>query len=124
MKLDEESTLTIDLPWPPSVNHYWSMRSAGTRIIKFVGKKGKLFREDVIERTKDLLPHCDKYFNSKAHRLAVTVDIYPPDRRRRDIDNLSKALLDALEHASVYEDDTQIDYLVLKRCTKVEEGAV
>ena len=33
----------------------------------------------------------------------------PPDRRRRDLDNLYKCLFDALGHAGVYEDDSQID---------------
>jgi crossover junction endodeoxyribonuclease RusA len=37
------------------------------------------------------------------------------DRRRRDLDNVQKALLDALEHGGVYRDDAQIDLLVVER---------
>lgn len=48
-------------------------------------------------------------------RLAVTVNIHAPDRRRRDIDNVAKALLDALTHAGLWEDDSQLDDLRLIR---------
>ncbi|TWU43995.1 Crossover junction endodeoxyribonuclease RusA [Novipirellula aureliae] len=49
--------------------------------------------------------------------LSVDVLIHPPDRRRRDIDNVLKALLDALQHGGAYEDDNQIvDLSIHKRC--------
>lgn len=44
--------------------------------------------------------------------LSVTIDFYLPDRRRRDLDNLSKAVLDAC-NGIVWEDDQQITRLVL-----------
>lgn len=40
--------------------------------------------------------------------VRVSVEFYPPDRRRRDCVNLLKALHDALELAEVVEDDAQI----------------
>jgi crossover junction endodeoxyribonuclease RusA len=46
----------------------------------------------------------------------------PPDRRRRDIDNTAKAILDALAGAGVYDDDCQIDRLVIERDRITEEG--
>lgn len=48
-------------------------------------------------------------------RLAMTIHLTPPDKRRRDIDNSAKAVLDALMHAGVYRDDSQIDDLHLIR---------
>jgi crossover junction endodeoxyribonuclease RusA len=47
--------------------------------------------------------------------LNVQIQIYPPDKRRRDIDNCAKAILDALGSSGLYEDDSQIDYLALER---------
>jgi crossover junction endodeoxyribonuclease RusA len=38
---------------------------------------------------------------------------YPPDHRRRDLDNLAKAILDALQHAGVYGNDCQVKLLTL-----------
>lgn len=57
-------------------------------------------------------------------RLAVVVDLYPPDKRRRDVDNICKALLDAMQHAGVYEDDSQIDDLHIRRRDVVPPGRV
>ena len=41
--------------------------------------------------------------------------VFPPDRRRRDIDNLPKAVLDSLEFAGVFENDSQVDRLLVLR---------
>jgi crossover junction endodeoxyribonuclease RusA len=48
-------------------------------------------------------------------RLQMQVTIYPRDRRKQDIDNRIKALWDALADAGVYEDDSQIDVLIVQR---------
>jgi crossover junction endodeoxyribonuclease RusA len=56
-------------------------------------------------------------------RLHVTLTAYPPDRRRRDIDNLAKSVLDAMQHAGVYLDDSQIDRLTIIRA-EVEKGGI
>lgn len=56
--------------------------------------------------------------------LAVECDIYPPDRRRRDLDNAWKVLSDACTKAGVWIDDTQINRLVLERMDRVEHGRV
>lgn len=34
---------------------------------------------------------------------------FPPDARRRDIDNYNKALFDALTHAGIWEDDSRAE---------------
>jgi crossover junction endodeoxyribonuclease RusA len=52
------------------------------------------------------------------------MDAFPPDRRRRDLDNLAKPTLDALEHAGVYEDDSQIDLLIIRRQDVVRGGSL
>ena len=48
-----------------------------------------------------------------------------PDRRRRDVDNLLKSLLDALDHAEVYEDDSQIqDLRIGWRCDENQQPVI
>jgi crossover junction endodeoxyribonuclease RusA len=47
--------------------------------------------------------------------LAVHITACPPDNRRRDLDNLLKATLDAMQHAGLYDDDSQIDSLKITR---------
>ena len=106
-------SIQIELPYPPSVNHYWGQ--SGKR--RFIGKKGQEFRAKVlavVEREK---------VRTLFGRLSVHVHLYPPDRRKRDLDNCMKSLLDACEHAGCYENDSQIDELHIIRKEVVKEGA-
>ncbi len=48
-------------------------------------------------------------------RLQMQVILYPRDRRKQDIDNRIKALWDALTDAGVFDDDEQIDVLIVQR---------
>ncbi len=98
--------VSIILPWPPSANMYW--RRNGNRY--FISQKGQDYRELVIKQ-------CYIFaglFDSNA-KLKLSVDAYPPDKRRRDLDNIFKGLLDSLQAASVYPDDSQIDELSIRR---------
>ncbi len=93
--------MKFTLPYPPTVNHYWGNRVAGKRVIRYIGAKGKQFRQDVIDSVS-----IDEPLTGS---LKVSLIAYPPDKRKRDIDNLLKAPLDALQHAGIYADDNQIN---------------
>jgi crossover junction endodeoxyribonuclease RusA len=56
-------------------------------------------------------------------RLAVHIALFPPDKRKRDVDNVLKSLLDACEHAGCYENDNQIDELHVIRQEIIKGGA-
>lgn len=99
--------VTYTFPWPPSVNHYWISMVTGKRVRVIVGKKGVYFRTEVGYVVGECTPTSD--------RLEVHIDAYPPDNRKRDLDNMMKATLDAMEHAGVYENDAQIDMLSIHR---------
>ena len=45
----------------------------------------------------------------------MQVTLYPKDRRKQDIDNRIKALWDALADAGVFDNDEQIDVLMVQR---------
>ena len=107
-------SFVLDLPWPPSVNHYW--RRVGNRTL--ISKEGRRFRKRVLA-TLSARKH-----EPMTGTLAVRVVAHPPDRRRRDLDNITKALLDALEHGGIYEDDSQIDRLEIVRASVIKSGAV
>ena len=47
-------------------------------------------------------------------RFSVMVDYYPKDKRARDLDNLLKPILDALE-GQVFANDNQVDMLTITR---------
>lgn len=104
--------IKLKLPYPPSANHYWGVKGK----IRFVGKKGIEFRQNV---KIIALQHTQSPLNERLH---MEVYLYPPDKRKRDVDNVLKPLLDALEHANVYENDSQIDKLCVTRMEVAKEG--
>ncbi|WP_343876531.1 RusA family crossover junction endodeoxyribonuclease, partial [Tatumella punctata] len=55
---------------------------------------------------------------------SVTIYASPPDIRTRDLDNLSKGVLDALTKAGFWLDDGQIDVLRLERLEKRKGGGL
>jgi crossover junction endodeoxyribonuclease RusA len=50
-------------------------------------------------------------------RVGVKAVLYPPDKRRRDMDNAWKVISDACTRAGVWVDDCAIDQLTLYRQT-------
>jgi len=48
-------------------------------------------------------------------RLTLHLDLHAPDGRKRDLDNLLKSLQDGLKEGGAFEDDSQIDKVVLVR---------
>jgi len=86
-----------------------------------VSREGRRYRERVraLLAAVRLSPDTSTFRG----RLDMVVTLHPPDRRRRDIDNSMKGLLDALEYAGVYEDDSQIDHLTIDRGAVVPRGS-
>jgi Holliday junction resolvase RusA-like endonuclease len=56
--------------------------------------------------------------------IECVMEIYPPDRRRRDMDNTCKCVSDACTRAGVWHDDFQIDRLILIRKEPIKHGLV
>ncbi len=112
---DEGATLnrtyTYRLRWPPSVNCY--IRRGNNR--SYMTKKGKEFRDASVFEILGRSIHGDRPLSGFTGRLAVHIELTAPDRRTRDIDNHVKPVLDALEHASVFVNDSQIDELRVTR---------
>lgn len=59
-----------------------------------------------------------------AGRLGAKIELHPPDRRKRDIDNLIKPLFDALTHAGAIADDELFDQLTITRQSVIAGGKV
>ena len=57
-------------------------------------------------------------------RLKVDILVFPPDNRRRDLDNVLKAILDSLEDAKVFKDDSLIDDLRVRRMNTFKDGKI
>lgn len=98
--------IELELPWPPSINHYYG-RARNGRV--FIKKAGVEFRK----RVADIV--ADRGCESQTGNLAMFIWVSPPDKRKRDLDNLVKATQDALQEAGCYENDCQIAGLHVER---------
>jgi len=99
--------IELTLPWPPTVNTYY--RSTGGTVL--ISEKGRLYRKAVADQV--LIQRGAKLFSG---RLDVVIHAFPPDKRKRDLDNILKALFDSLTKAGVWLDDSQIDRFSVQRC--------
>jgi crossover junction endodeoxyribonuclease RusA len=76
-----------------------------------IGARGRAYRKAAIEA----IGEQEVPVEGIGGLLKVELLAHPPDRRRRDLDNLQKALLDAVVAAGVIEDDSNIDDLRVVR---------
>lgn len=81
-----------------------------------ISSEGRRYRDAV----SAVLQGCRTLQN----KLSLLVDVFPPDKRRRDIDNILKALLDAMEKGGLYVDDNQIIDLHVRKWDSVPPGRV
>ena len=95
--------MTLTLPYPPSMNTYW--RRNGHQY--FIAKAGQAFRTEVAARC------LASGVRPLSGQVAMTVTLVPGDKRRRDIDNVLKPLLDALTHGGAWADDSQVKRLLV-----------
>ena len=102
------------LPYPPSVNHIYSRtKRGGVRL----NPKARAYRNDVI------------WAIGKGHKglrgdIKAIVDVFMPDKRKRDLDNVQKAVFDSLTYAGVWKDDSQIKQIIITNCGIEKPGRV
>lgn len=102
------NTVSFRLPWPPSVNHYYGRSRTGHVFLK---TEGRLYRGKA--RVEFARLGCPRLEGPVKVRLLLS----PPDRRVRDIDNIRKAVYDAISdrrkgkaviHQGIIPDDADI----------------
>lgn len=104
----------FQLPYPPTVNHIYRRT-----------KKGQVFLDDRASGYRDDVIHLiGKGHTTLQGQIRVKVDAYMPDKRKRDLDNLCKSLFDAMTHAGVWLDDSQISSLLINRAGVEKNGRV
>ena len=103
---------SYQLPYPPTMNSYWQ-KWRGKIVLSNAGRQ---YKQDVIAAVGPQPPRL-------TGDLCVMVQVWMPDRKKRDIDNLLKPLLDACTAADVWGDDSQIAALSIAKLGVRKPGA-
>ncbi len=109
--------MVITLPWPPTVNTYYTI----ARNRKILSKKGRKYKQDAFILILGQLP---RGFHEYRSSVSLYIRAYPPDKRKRDLDNILKPVLDSLTLGGVYEDDAQVEDLRIIRFNPCKPGRV
>ena len=107
--------MIFKFPYPPSLNHLYATFK-GRRILSATGRKYKKAVADIVLLT----PDTKKLSGS----VYIDIQVYVPDKRRRDLDNIVKIIFDSLGNAGLFEDDSQVDEFRVTRKEKVKDGYV
>lgn len=108
-----------NLPYPISVNAYYRNIVVNGRPRTLISSKGRQYKLDLFRRWLQISP---LYWTPIDYEIELVVDLFPPDKRKRDIDNGLKSLLDSMEKAGVYVNDSQIKKLTVTIQKPVKDG--
>lgn len=99
--------MIIDLPFlAPSVNQcYYTDKKTFTR------HKSKVYR-DFLTRCQFFIKTPENPFNEE---VDIEINLWMPDKRRRDIDNQIKPILDMLVFFGILKDDSLIRILHVEK---------
>lgn len=101
--------MIVELPFPPSVNAYW-LRLQNHICLSQEARTFKSEALNIIKSVKE--QQAIEKFN---YDLTVRIHLYLPDKRRRDVDNYSKGVLDALTNSEIWNDDSQVRQLDVRK---------
>lgn len=101
--------------FPPTINSYYTKTRNGV----FIGKVGNAYTADTIEN----IIACVGPMTIDT-QVSMTVVLYPPDKRKRDVDNYMKPLLDSITKSGLWTDDSLVDQLLIYRGSIVKGGKV
>lgn len=114
--------MKLTLPFPPTVNSYYRAPDKGALKGKhLISESGRKFKKNVYAAVVTQYGGIPKPVTVD---VEVNITLYPPDRRRRDLDNYNKALFDALTNARVWADDSQVKRMQIEWGHVVKQGKV
>lgn len=97
----------LTIPFPPTLNHN-------------IGRKGARYFQSgeyksFLSQVGWLWLKAKPQDWSKESRYSVAIELVYNTRRRYDVDNRVKPILDALTHAGTWNDDAQVDEILVVR---------
>ena len=106
----------FELPFPPSTNSMYRVYRGRS----ILSKQCREYTKKVCALMNEMRLTNEQIDN----RLRVTLELNAPTRRKYDIDNRVKALMDALQKSGFIVDDEQVDSLHIERGVIVSGGRV
>lgn len=110
------AAITLTLPYPPSVNSIW--RRVGNRTL--LSARGRRYHDAV--RVQLVLARHNR--EPIAGPVICWLLVNPPDRRKRDLDNIPKVIFDAMTKCRVWRDDSQVQFFAIARSGVIPGGCV
>lgn len=113
--------IQLELPWPPSL---WSLYYIKNWTKWALRPRGRVYRDDALTLI------CKQLGGKPEPMLgpvSVSIAMHPNKRtgkKKWDMDNRLKILLDSLTHAEVWQDDSQIWELHCYRKSTLHQGAM
>ncbi len=98
---------------PKSTSHIYKMTCRGRFASMYMSKEGKMIKESYIKQTK--LQWANKAIKGD---VRVYIELYFGTKRKSDIDNFGKLLLDSLTGICWVDDSQIVDMRVVKKYDK------
>lgn len=116
--------LTIELPWPDA--KLAPNRSKGLHWAKTSGLKAKAFEAAFLLTADAVRSHKGEWFDLTSQQVPLTITFNPPDKRRRDSDNLLSAMKHSLDGVAtaLTIDDSKFNPIILRRGESRKGGVV
>ena len=129
--MKNKQSLTIELPWPPTTNtflRHFVIETKGRAMARTcISKKGREFYAEV----SSLIAYGN--YPKLEGDLSVLIELYPPTKRKIDVDNRNKPVLDSikcrpkdknqiLDSWIFADDDSQVKDLRTVMCDIVKGG--
>jgi crossover junction endodeoxyribonuclease RusA len=82
-----------------------------------MSKAGREYKQAVADYVS-----CNDFPKMGSKRLSISMIVWPRDKRVFDIDNRIKSVLDSLQDAGLFDDDSQVDELSIYRGSQIVPG--
>jgi len=121
-EMSDRKEFDMVMPWPSTVNHYHQPIIAKNKdgmpyAMATISAGARKYKKLIVATVKDKIGTLSEPMFWEV--IAVSLYFFPPDVRKRDIDNYPKGVFDGMVAAYILEDDSLIKECHSYWCEKV-----